>query len=56
MPSYTSLRIGPEFLETYGAFSERDQRRFRQALRLLDTNEQHPSLRVHPLRGDRAGQ
>ncbi|MGH2379265.1 MAG: hypothetical protein ACRDGT_12425 [Candidatus Limnocylindria bacterium] len=36
-------------------FGASDQRRFLKALRLLDENEKHPSLRVHELSGDLAG-
>jgi mRNA-degrading endonuclease YafQ of YafQ-DinJ toxin-antitoxin module len=36
-------------------FGASDQRRFLKALRLLDQNEKHPSLRVHELSGDLAG-
>ena len=32
-----------------------DQRRFVKALRLLDDDERHPSLWVHPLSGDLEG-
>jgi len=32
-----------------------DQKRFARALRLLDVDERHPSLRVHELQGDLAG-
>jgi mRNA-degrading endonuclease YafQ of YafQ-DinJ toxin-antitoxin module len=32
-----------------------DQKRFAKALRLLDADEQHPSLRVHDLGGDLSG-
>ena len=32
-----------------------DQKRFASALRLLDVDERHPSLRVHELQGDLAG-
>jgi mRNA-degrading endonuclease YafQ of YafQ-DinJ toxin-antitoxin module len=32
-----------------------DQKRFAKALRLLDVDERHPSLRVHELQGDLAG-
>ena len=57
MPEYTSLIVTSEFIESYGAkgFSYAERQRFVRALRLLDSNEQHPSLRVHPLRGDQAG-
>ena len=36
-------------------FGPTDQRRFLKALRLLDENERHPSLRVHQLAGDLEG-
>ena len=36
-------------------FSAADHRRILRALRLLDTDEQHPSLRVHQLHGDMEG-
>ena len=36
-------------------FSQADQKRFLKALRLLDGDERHPSLRVHALSGDLAG-
>ena len=37
------------------AFRAADQKRFAKALRLLDTDKRHPSLRVHALQGDLAG-
>jgi mRNA-degrading endonuclease YafQ of YafQ-DinJ toxin-antitoxin module len=54
---FTALVFVDTFLETYGSrdFSDADRKAFRKALRLLDTNERHPSLRVHELRGDLAG-
>jgi mRNA-degrading endonuclease YafQ of YafQ-DinJ toxin-antitoxin module len=57
MPDYTSLILPCEFIESFGArqFSYVERQRFVRALRLLDTNEQHSSLRVHQLRGDQAG-
>ncbi len=57
MPDYTSLTVPSEFIESFGAreFSYAERQRFVRALRLLDTNEKHPSLRVHQLRGDQAG-
>lgn len=36
-------------------FGVADQKRFAKALRLLDADERHPSLRVHDLGGDLAG-
>ena len=58
MPSYATLVFSDEFLESLvgGAFTRSEQRRFVRALRLLDTDERHPSLRVHQLQGDLAGQ
>ena len=54
---YRTLDLTETFLETYAGkeFSEADRRLFRKALRLLDDNEKHPSLRVHKLQGDREG-
>jgi mRNA-degrading endonuclease YafQ of YafQ-DinJ toxin-antitoxin module len=54
---YSSLDFTETFLETYASrdFSKADRSQFRKALRLLDQNEKHPSLRVHPLQGDRDG-
>lgn len=54
---YVSLDFTETFLATYAGkeFDERERRLFRKALRLLDQNEQHPSLRVHKLHGDREG-
>ena len=57
MPSYATLEISIEFLESFGGnkFSFAERRRFLRALQLLDRNERHPSLRVHALRGDKEG-
>ena len=54
---FQTLGFTDEFLESYGRkqFSDADRRQFRKALRLLDENEKHPSLRVHELRGQLAG-
>lgn len=55
--AYRTLDFAPEFLEGLVGpdFTERDRRRFVRALRLLDENERHPSLRVHQLEGELAG-
>lgn len=57
MGDYLTLNLSGDFLESLvtAGFSQSEQRPFVRALRLLDTNEQHPSLRVHQLRGDQAG-
>lgn len=55
--AYRTLDFTETFLETYASreFSDSERRLFRKALRLLDTDERHPSLRVHKLQGDREG-
>lgn len=54
---YKTLDFTETFLETYASkgFSEKERRLFRKALRFLDQDETHPSLRVHKLHGDREG-
>lgn len=54
---YASLDFTETFLETYSSrdFSKGDRAQFKRALRLLDQNERHPSLKVHPLQGDQEG-
>lgn len=54
---YGTLDFTETFLETYGGkeFSEKERRLLRKALRLLDQDEKHPSLRVHKLHGDQEG-
>ncbi len=54
---YRTLDFTDAFLESFGSkdFTSADCRAIRRALQLLDTNERHRSLRVHPLRGDLAG-
>ena len=59
MPSdYTGLEFTREFVESLASadFSQSDRDRFVWALRLLDADERHPSLRVHALRGRLEGQ
>lgn len=52
---YRTLDFTDTFLETFAGkeFGEKERRLFRKALRLLDEDEKHPSLRVHKLHGDR---
>ena len=54
---FLSLDFTDTFLETFGSrdFTAADRKAIRKALRLLDTDEKHPSLRVHQLHGDLAG-
>jgi hypothetical protein len=54
---YQRIDFTETFLESFSSrdFSASDRRAFLKALRLLDDDEAHPSLRVHQLLGDRAG-
>jgi mRNA-degrading endonuclease YafQ of YafQ-DinJ toxin-antitoxin module len=54
---YSSLDFTETFLETYAGkgFGDKERRLFRKALRLLDQDEKHSSLRVHKLQGDQEG-
>ena len=59
MPAYQTLELGDEFMESLIGrdFNYAERRRFVRALWLLDDDdERHPSLRVHQLSGDLAGQ
>lgn len=55
--AYSSIDFTETFLISFAAkdFSAADRKALVKALRLLDENERHPSLRVHQLRGDRDG-
>lgn len=57
MAGFQTLDFTGTFLESFASrdFSTQDRRQILKALRLLDGNEQHPSLRVHALKGDREG-
>lgn len=54
---YESLDFTDTFLLSLTSrdFTATDRKAFVRALRLLDQDERHPSLRVHQLKGDRAG-
>jgi mRNA-degrading endonuclease YafQ of YafQ-DinJ toxin-antitoxin module len=54
---YQTLSFTETFLDTFSGkdFTRNERKRFLKALRLLDHNERHPSLRVHELRGDLTG-
>ena len=54
---YQTLDFTERFLETFSGkdFTRHERKQFLKALRLLDENERHPSLRIHELRGDLAG-
>jgi len=55
--AYQRIDFTDTFLQTFASkdFSSAERAAFLKALRLLDTDERHPSLRVHQLRGDRQG-
>lgn len=57
MTEYRSVEVTPDFLESLvvGDFTMTERRRLLRAMLLLDTNERHPSLRVHRLRGELQG-
>jgi mRNA-degrading endonuclease YafQ of YafQ-DinJ toxin-antitoxin module len=54
---YRSIDFTETFLATFAGrdFSPAERRLILKALRLLDDNERHRSLRVHQLHGDREG-
>ncbi len=55
MPTLDSLAFSTDFLDSLRGLSSSDQGRIFRALALLDENERHPSLNVHPLKGQQAG-
>jgi hypothetical protein len=56
--SYPSLVFTDRFLKSLygGRFSASEADRILRALRLLDSDEHHPSLRVHQLKGKLDGE
>jgi mRNA-degrading endonuclease YafQ of YafQ-DinJ toxin-antitoxin module len=54
---FQTLDFTDTFLETFGSkdFTAAERKAIRKALRLLDSDERHPSLRVHQLQGDLTG-
>jgi mRNA-degrading endonuclease YafQ of YafQ-DinJ toxin-antitoxin module len=50
---FRTLEFTTHFFQTLISrdFSDADRRRFLQAIERLDTDERHPSLRVHELEG-----
>ncbi len=53
----SKLQITTEFLKSLNdrQFTDQDKSRFIKALVLLESDERHPSLRVHALSGELAG-
>ena len=54
---YRTFSFTEVFLETFSGkyFTRSERKQLLKALRLLDQNERHPSLRVHELQGDLKG-
>ena len=54
---FRTLDFTDTFLETFGSkdFNAGERKAIRKALRLLDSDERQPSLRVHQLQGDLTG-
>lgn len=54
---YRTLDFTEDFLDSYTSrdLSPAERAAIKKALRLLDQNERHPSLRVHELQGELAG-
>ena len=57
MKSYANLEFTDVFLVELatGRFSAAERAQILKAFHLLDTDERHPSLRIHVLRGDLDG-
>lgn len=55
--AYRRIDFTDTFLESFSSkdLTSADRAAILKALRLLDDDEQHPSLRVHKLAGDREG-
>lgn len=55
--AYRRIDFTDTFLESFSSkdLTSSDRAAILKALRLLDDDEQHPSLRVHKLAGDREG-
>jgi hypothetical protein len=54
---YETLIFTQTFLETFASrdFTRAERRAFQDALKYLDADERHPSLRVHELQGRQQG-
>lgn len=54
---FRTLEFTDQFLESLlgNEFSRQERRLFLKALRLLDSDERHPSLRVHQFQGELDG-
>ena len=55
MAALVSLVFTTDFLSSLCGLSSTNQGRIFRALRLLDENDQHPSLNVHQLKGKESG-
>ena len=55
MNTFATLEFSTDFFEAYARLGAEQRRAILKALALLDTDERHPSLRVHPLHGELTG-
>ena len=57
MDRYPTIEFSDDFLMAFAdrKFSTADRRAILKAIGLLDSDERHPSLRVHQLEGDMDG-
>jgi Txe/YoeB family toxin of Txe-Axe toxin-antitoxin module len=53
--TFETIDFTPEFLQNLVALSNADGKKVVKALSLLDSNERHPSLGVHQLKGELDG-
>ena len=58
MSRYETIDFTTDFMETFARkdFGTRERRAIMKALELLDSDEHHPSLRLHALSGNQKGQ
>ena len=55
MSTLDNLVFSTDFLDSLRGLSSSDQGRIFCTLALLNENERHPSLKVHPLKGQQSG-
>ena len=55
METFATLQFSPEFFDAYARLRAEQRRAIVKALKLLDSDEGHQSLRVHQLHGELAG-
>jgi Txe/YoeB family toxin of Txe-Axe toxin-antitoxin module len=53
--AFKTIDFTPEFLQNLVALSNADGKKVVKALSILDSNERHPGLQVHQLKGELEG-